>query len=268
MFKVLQATARLLGALGLIVCLAGIAGVWIVRAPVDTARQQAFEKVDESLERIDGRLIRVQGLAIDARVSLDKLREQAAEAVRSEATERVAEQLADRLQLQIRADELASALRQGEALLDSSDDVVQYIEQTLLLAERLGAAIDAESVKPLRARLEELTKQLAGAAGTLEQASLRLAGEGESSADLDDEHRRQIVAIVARLVSTFGQVDERLNSARNCIVDARAATGRLEMQLRRQILWAAIAATLFLLWMTAGQFSLLRARAADENDLD
>lgn len=248
---------RILGAAGVLLCLAAVVTVWVARSPVERARQQAFVKVDESFARIDARLVRVGRLAEQSRVTLDDLRQRVAEAAPAAAVE----QAAERLQLQSRADQLAAVLRQGQTLLDSSDDVVQYIEQTLQVAGNLGAAVDPQAVAPLREQLGELAEELGDAAAKLETAGNLLSGNADDAEA--PEGRRQVVETVGKLVATFGNVDERLGNTRDLVTSSRAAVEKFSGRLGRQLLWTAIVATVIALWMGVGQVCLWRCGRAD-----
>ncbi|MCA9237718.1 MAG: hypothetical protein KDA44_19730 [Planctomycetales bacterium] len=240
---------QLLGAGGLLVCLAGVVGAWLVRAPIDRARVQAFEKVSESLTRIDARLERIQRIAADAVLTLDDVRERLAGVARAN----VVEDLTEQLELETRVAQLAAGLQRGQTLVDSCDDVVQYVQQTLQLASQAGASTNASALDPLRKQLGALTAELGDAVAVAESLGERLGGEQEFA---DKTQLRKCVEIVAKLLATAGSFDEKLAAVRTRVADSQPVIGGISTRLGRQILLATSAATAFFVWMALGQLSL------------
>ena len=83
--------ASFLGALGTLMCFAGSLGVWYVELRIDRAREQLFERVDQSLSKIDGRVVEIQKLAAQSKVTIDEVQQRAQEFTRKEARDRLAE---------------------------------------------------------------------------------------------------------------------------------------------------------------------------------
>lgn len=243
---------RTLGATGLLLCVAAVAGVWYCEWRMDRARQKAFERVDQLLDRSADRLLQVQSLATDSKVSLEDVQQRLKDWTKAEASERIASRLA----IEARVDRLAAGLREGGMLLDACRDAVQHIRQTLELGAELGLAIDASVVDPLLERLVVLTGELDDAVAATETLGERL---GERPQDEPNRGRLgQIAEVVAKLLATFGVVDSHIAALGTRLSDSQAAIIQFNATVRTRLLTVAVCATVFLAWMASGQLCLCR----------
>ena len=73
--SILVRLLSLLGALGTLLCVVGAVGVWYAEVRIDRVRVQLFERVDQSLSEIDDRVVAVQKLAAQSKVTLEEIQQ-------------------------------------------------------------------------------------------------------------------------------------------------------------------------------------------------
>ena len=141
-------------------------------------------------------------------------------------------------------------------MLELSEDTIQQVGQALEIGSELGLSSDGELVSPLLERLANLKEDLNRAMDAADSLGQRI-GEVRDDESIADR-TAQVATITARLIATFGKVDSRLVSCRDRLTDAQNKIGQLDAKTHRSVIAAAICATLFLLWMLAGQLCLWR----------
>ena len=242
----------LLGAVGSLLCVGSSLGVWYVESRIDRAREQVFERVDQSFSGINRRLIETQNVAAKSKITLEEIQERMQDWTKKEARDR----LAARFDLQARAQQLTSGLRQAELMLELSHETALHVRQALEVGVELGLSLKADSVDPLFKRIADIKIELSRAIQTAERLGQHI---GESRDDESVAARaKQAATIVARLLTTFGKVDSRLASFQGRVTHAQNAIAGLNAKTHTRIVAVAVIATLFLLWMAAGQFCLWR----------
>ncbi|MBX3425298.1 MAG: hypothetical protein KF688_06425 [Pirellulales bacterium] len=242
----------LLGLAGMIACLVGAGGAWFGKAQLQRAVDGMGARVDESLGRVEGRVERIRKLADEAKLDLQDLEQRLADWSRREAGDRVAE----RLDLAERSARLADGARQQQSLLAGCRDALLLVHQSLELGARFGLAVDADVVDELLDRLAKLDERLEDAVASATSLGARFGDEGPDV--LDEDRLRQAGTIAAKLLATSGAVDEGLAAFSERLDRCREAVAGLSGQVNRRLTAAAVAATLLLAWMAAGQFSLWR----------
>lgn len=241
-----------LGALGTLLCVGGSLGVWYVEVRIDWVREQLFERVDRSLSEIDGRVVEVQKLAAQSKVTIEEIQQRAQELARKEARDR----LAERFDVEVRVQRLATGLQKADLMLESSHEKVDQIRQILEAGAELGFPLQADSVDPLLDRIGDVKRELNAAIDTV--ASLTTQTDDDGDGESVGRRMEQIATIAARLLATFGTVDARLDSFRSRLADVQVAIGQLNAKTRARVVALAVCATLFLVWMGAGQICLWR----------
>ena len=80
--------------------------------------------------------------------------------------------------------------------------------------------------------------------------------------DADDatlaDRAERFATVLARLLATFGNVDSRLEAFQDRLTASQANIKHVSSQTHFRMVAAAVVATLFLLWMAAGQLCLWR----------
>lgn len=242
----------LLGALGILLCLAGGLGVWYVEGRIDRAQEQVFERIDQALSDINNRLIETQNHAAKSKITVEEIQQRMLDPTKKEASDR----LVARFDVEARVQQLATGLRQAQRMLDLSHETVQHVRQALEVGAELGITLNADSIDPLLERIAGIKEDVSHAIDTAESFGQHI-GEGGDDESMGNR-AEQVAAIAARLLATFGKVDSRLTSFRGQLTDAQDAIRQLNAKTHARVVAVAVCATLFLLWMAAGQFCLSR----------
>src|SRR6185295_8800475 len=171
--------------------------------------------------------------------------------LRNWAKNEVVDRLAERLDVEARGQQLAAGLQQADALVDLSRETVEQVRQLLETGAELGLASSADQVDPLLERINDIKEFLRDANETV-GSLVQQIGEGRDDKSMG-ERAQQAATTAARLLAKFGNVESRLTTFQERTNEAQAAISRLSAQVHARILAATICATLFLLWMTAGQ---------------
>ncbi len=239
----------LLGAVGALLCVAGSLAVWYVESRIDRAQERVFMGAEQSLERIDRRLVKTQDLAAQSKITVEEIRQRMQDWTKKEASER----LATKFGVEAKVQQLSSGLHQAELILELSQDAVERVRQVLDASEELGISLNADSIGPLLERIEDIKTDLNGAIDTAESLVHIVEGGGATEKPVE-----QISIIAARLLATFGKIDSRLVSFRDRLADAQDSIRQLISKTHTRILVVAVFATLLLLWMAAGQVCMFR----------
>lgn len=242
----------LLGFLGTLLCVAGSLGVWYVESRIDRARKQVFERVDQSLSGVDRRLIETQSLAVKSKITVEEIQQRMQDWTKQVASDR----LVARFDVEARVQQLSAGLQQAELMLELSHATVQHVRQALDVGNDLGLALNADSVDPLLERISDIKVDLSLAIDVAESL-VQLIGEGGDDESMG-KRMEQIATITARLLATLGKVDSRLATFRGRLTDAQDAIRQLNAKTHARVVAVAVCATLFLLWMAAGQYCLWR----------
>jgi hypothetical protein len=241
-----------LGALGMGLSVAAGLGVWYFESRINHAREQVYRRVDEAFIAIRGRLEEVESLAARSKITLEEVEERLRERTRDAATQRVA----TKFDVEGKVEQLAVSLQKTEEMLALSQETVAHVRQLLEVGDELGFGWNASSVDPLLARLAELKADLTRAGDTAE--SLRQRLDEDSGEKTPAGRLEQAATIVARLVVTLGQLDRRLATLEGSLTDLQRSMRDRSAQGHARLIAVAAVATLFMLWMGAGQFCLWR----------
>jgi hypothetical protein len=240
------------GALGTMLCVVGVVGVWYVEVRIDRVRERLFERVDRSLLAMDGRVAEVQILAAQSKITIEEIHQRAQEFTRNKARDR----LDERFDVELRLQRLAAGLQQADLMLETSQETVRQVRQVLELGIQMGFPLQIDAFDPLLDRIGNVQGELNAAIDTL--ASLTTQTDHAGDSESRGRRMEQIATIAARLMATFGTVDERIHSLRIRLADAQVTIGELNAKTYARVIALAVCATLFMVWMGAGQICLLR----------
>jgi chromosome segregation ATPase len=242
-----------IGLLGTVVCAIGVIGVWYVERRVDAIREQMFESVEASFARIDNRVISVEQLLADSRITIEKFQQD----LKDRALDKTGENLKARFQLETRAEQLTGGLDKAETLLNASNATVEHVAQLLQLGELAGLPLNQQLLDPVSEQIVLLQTRVAAAkqtADNLQRQVVSVENEDASS----PTRVQQIRKLAVTLLATFSQLDQRVSDFAAQINETRDAATRMNTKIRSRLVSAAVVATLFLLWMAAGQICLWR----------
>ena len=239
-----------LGAIGLLVCLAALAGVWTVELRVERATQQLFAHVDRSLTGARDRLTdlsqRVQSATISVREFEQDIQEWAATETRQRA--------AERLKLREKAQRQSATLEQAERRLEASQSSLEVARDVLQLARGFGMPVDVESMESFTREIQALRARFQEARETAGSIGGPAAGE-ERRLELQ-EQRQQALRSVRRVAATLTSLDEKLAELEASMATTQGRLAKLKQQTLGWIRLAAVALTAGLCWMALGQGAL------------
>lgn len=238
------------GGLGTLVCLLCIGGVWRLEWRLNVVRKNLVTVADNSLEQVDQHLARAGRLVNEATLTAGEVEERLAKWTRDEVTDRVAEQL----KLEEGLDQLDQRLKQVDHWLDSGKAATSLAEQALELGQALTLPIDTRATDQFTEHVGELRMKV----GLLSQRVETLKNQLAEHEPDDVGSIAQAAKLAAHLAATFGATDERLAGLADLLDGARQSVVTLAVRTRRKLLVVAVLATLLLLWLAAGQVSLLR----------
>ena len=171
--------------------------------------------------------------------------------------EQTGENLEARLQLEAKAEQLVGGLQKAEGFLNASSSIVENVRQLVELGGEAGLPVDTNLVARLSEQIATLQTTVAAACETAEGVRQHVSPEYDGG-EVGQNRAAGATKIVAGLLATFSQLDERLSDFAARTTEARDAMGRWNTQVHARLVAMAALATLFLLWMTVGQVCLWR----------
>ena len=157
-----------------------------------------FVQVDQ-LAKIDGRVVAVQKLAAESKVTIEEVQQRAPELTRKEARDR----LSEKFDVETRVQRLSASLQQAYSLLELSHEAVQQFRDALEIGAELGLPLQANSVDRLLERIGEIHGELSRAIDAGESLGERFGEEGDEASL--GARMEQAAAITHRLVATLAK---------------------------------------------------------------
>ncbi len=245
--------AVLFSVVGLLVCLAGIVGVWTVKSRVNAIGNAAFSAADGSLAFVDAKIDRVKE-------ALDKSRQRVGWI--SKAAERLRDVKADarkeREPLLQALDEVFQQLKAAESWLDSCNAVasgVSKLSEAMVTSEYAASHEDATGIA-IAQRIQELSVAVTDALANVQSVRQELV-------DLRDTGKvaREVVAtVVAHVVDLDGKLanlSARLENVGSKVTQAKASVDALHQRLHWWTAFAAVALTILLTWFGISQIGMM-----------
>jgi hypothetical protein len=243
--------AMMLGVVGVLGCAAGAYYVWVVSVRLESANDKVFDAIDRALGRVQARLPVVQQRVRDAKVTTSEV----AEVVRAWTAKKIEDRVVSKLEIESRVETLAGHLQAADLRLDASTEAVLDLRRVIEFGQTLGAHLDPASTDRVVALLASLQGTLQEAEQTVDQIrSFTNTGPGESFED----RLVRIARLVARIVLTLSDVDQRLEDLTTWVGDLRDNARQLNARTSHYILLGAIVCYVILIWVAVGQFALCR----------
>lgn len=243
----------ILGILGIVLCSAGILGVWYTRNRVDRVVERVFDRAEESLVATTHRLQEVEQALAEARITTEELQD----GLKKRGREIAEYTLDSRLQLQACLARIDGRLNKADLLLDNAAATVEQFCQLLEVGEDLGLPIRAHFAEPALDTLRLYQANLVTARGTVSSIDANLMKD-----DLETATGQQpAMKVAARLLATFGTFDDGIQACSKQIRQIQERISALETRSRSRIFIVACGVTVVLLWMGVGQFALWRHAA-------
>lgn len=245
--RYLPCLALFCGFLGVVVCLAGMVGVWSIGSRLNRTNEKVFDGIDKTLVVVRERVTDAQHQVQDSRITIDDIGQSLKNWTQKETRER----LTSRIEVEEKAEQLVLGLRQADQWLEVSGESIYRVQQALELGSSLGAPMDAALVDPLleaigarRSQLETSTEMIDG---IRERAAEVTAGESR------EERIDQAVQLTLRVVATLTELDSRLGESADRLLEVQSKAQRQHSKTHRQIVVAKIGVLLLIAWMGVGQ---------------
>ena len=225
--KVIGLGVILLSVIGLLLCLAGIVGVWMVKSRVKAIGNAAFSAADDSLVFVNGKIDRVTQ-------ALDKSRQRVGWI--SKAAERLRDEKADARKesepLLQALDEVFQQLKAAESWLDSCHAVasgVSRVSEAVVTSEYAASHEDATGIA-ISKRIQELSEAVTDALTKVQSVRQELVDLRDKD-KLAREVVATVVAHVADLDGKLANLSARLEKVDNRVTQTRASVADLHQRL-------------------------------------
>ena len=243
--------ALLFGSLGVVVCAAGIYGVWLFGARLHQANENVFATVDKGLASAEERIAAARNRAKESRITSGEIGDK----LRNWSATETKERLASRLEIEARAEKLAGQLETVDLWLETSTESIRGVQRALELAHLAGAQVEPESLNDVLEKVVSLRK-------TLQQTARTVDVIREFTADKrggpDENRLLRVTKVVARLLVTIGDLDTRLDEFLARLSKLRTDAQELKAKTSSYILLATIGCYFILGWIGSGQAALCR----------
>jgi chromosome segregation ATPase len=246
-----------LGAIGFIVCLAGIAGVWIVGSRIQQVNSEVFRQADELVVQVDRRAAQARDAVAGTRDLADELKQTLRASAKELVAERVAERAASLPEIENIERRLMSAMERADGLVQVSASTAELIEQVLATVGVIAAQrdVDLKGASELTATIRSTRESLANASERLADVQRTLA-EIRQKRDVD-VHLEQVAKLSLGILAKLDVGQKQLAAFRSRLDETRSRLGQLEGRMRMWIFAAQWLILLLIGWGGAGQYCLL-----------
>ena len=243
----------LLSAFGLLLCLAGIVGVWMVKSRVEAVGKAVFTAADDSLGFVDAKLDRVKD-------ALDRSRQRVSWI--STAAERLRNEKADARTecepLLHALDEVFQQLKAAESWLDSCQAVASGVSKVseAVVSSEYAASHEESAGIAIAKRMQELSESTTEVLAKLQvvrQELIHLRDSGKVARAV----AATVVAHVADLDGKLASVSIRLEKFDAKVTQTKASCADLQIKVHWWIRSAAVALTVLMAWFGISQIGML-----------
>lgn len=244
--RLAAAAALLAGGVGLAACVAGVVGTWRLYFEAKERVDRTFGRAIDSLGTVRTELVEVRDRLRETRREVDDIRKREEDLAARPPAERGGRRGASRKA----AEDSSPRLGEARKKLVAATELALVVNGTLdalgelpFSGERVG--VDAGRLRDAADGLSDVIGRADNLADLLARSS---GGEGAANTELP-----------TRIVERLDRVNETLDDGAERVAGAR---GRVEAAHTRVVRWlriTAVAVTLLLVWIGAGQFFLLAA---------
>jgi hypothetical protein len=245
--------ALVLGAIGLVACLAGLIGIWAVRPSFLRSSVEVLDAADDGLKRVDEKTSRADALLKAIRRIVDPVTGKILKL--ADKGERTAE---DEKELKRIEEALARRLGQVDSIASLAETAVGFLNRTPQLTRslRLPTMQGAAGRAPAETS-QDSAKALSRLAKALEEIRDKLAKFRK-----DKQAQKKVAAAVVRLArkvdSELNLVESKLKRVRQKAAELGTEVADLRTTVPTWTNWAAVIGSAVLVWMGLGQFVLSR----------
>jgi hypothetical protein len=245
--------ALVLGAIGLVACLAGLIGIWVVRPSFLHSSVEVLDAADESLNLVDEKTTRADALLKAIRRIVDpvtgkilKLADKGEHTPEDEKElQRIEEALARRLG---QVDRITGLAETAVAMLNRTPQLTRSLRLPTL--QGAGGGAPAETSQASSSALSRLAK-------ALEEIRAKFAKFRK-----DKQAQKKVAAAVVRLArkvdSELNIVESKLERVRQKAAELGTEVTDLRTTVPTWTNWAAVIGSVVLVWMGLGQLVLSR----------
>jgi capsule polysaccharide export protein KpsE/RkpR len=246
-----------LGTLGFVVCLAGVAGVWIAGSRVQQVNAEMFRQADALVVQVDRRVTQARDVVGGTRELVDELKQKLRESAAELVAERVAERVASLPEIDNLERQLVSAMERADGLVQVSASTAELIEQLLATIGVIAAQrkVDLKGASELAATIRSTRESLAEASERLAEVQ-RILVEIRQQRDRD-VNLKQIAELSFGMVAKLDLVQEQLTAFRDRLEETRSRLGQLQGTIRMWVFTAQGLISLLIGWGGAGQYCLV-----------
>lgn len=242
-----------LGAIGGVICLAGIAGVWAVGSRLQHVNSKVFSQADPLIDQVDQRAARAGDSVGEVRQLADALKQ----TLRDSAKELVADRVASLPKIESLERRLSSAAERADGLLEVSGSAAEFIEHLLASVDSIASERnDVRTVAAeLRAIVQSTRESLAHVAERL--ADVRRCVDAVRQEREVDVNLSQSTKLCLGIVAKLDVVQEQIAAFRDRLAEMKHRLDRLQDRIRTWVLVGQCLIVLLIAWGGAGQYCLL-----------
>ncbi len=242
-----------LGAIGIVVCLAGVACVWIVASRLHQFNSQVFGQAQRLVVEVDRHAAKARDAVGDTRDLVDALKG----ALQERAKELTAERVLSLPEIDNLERRLASAMERADGLIEVSASTAELVEQLIATVGVMAAQRNADlrGSAELMAAIRSARESLANASQHLADVQHRLA-EIRQRHDVD-VNLSQITKLSFGIVARLDIVQEQIAALRSRLDDTKTRLGQWQDRTKAWILAGECLVLLLIGWGGAGQYCLL-----------
>jgi chromosome segregation ATPase len=242
-----------LGAIGIVVCLAGIVGVWIAASRLQQVNSRVFRQVDQLIVQVDQRTTQAHDAVGGTRNLVDALKQ----TLQESATELLADRVASLPAIDNIERRLVSAMERTDGLVEVSASTAELIEQLLASIGTVASAsnVDRKGSAELILTVRSTRESLANASEGLADVQRRLA-EIRQKRDVD-VNLSEITKLSLGIVAKLDVVQEQIVTFRSRLDETKSRLAQFQDRMRNWILAGQSLILLLMAWGGAGQYCLL-----------
>jgi hypothetical protein len=250
--RLLNAIGIGLGGAGVVICIAGIVVVWIASSRLNRLTESVFAKIDQAMVVVHQRVAQARNRVAEAKISTADLQE----SLRDWAQRAASQRLALESNAAEKCERLTTTLQQADRWLEIAESSAGLVQGLLSVETLTSAPSDSTLLSPLIAEIGSLRGQLASATEAAMTIRDRIVVTGDEKSVGERVERAlqlalRVVATLEPLSSRFDAFATRLSATRSQLQEFKAGTDLWTLRI-------AIALTLFILLMAAGQVALCR----------
>jgi hypothetical protein len=244
----------IISSVALILCVAGIFGVWIAKSRVDAIGKDIFKAADNSLEFMDEKLDRIENAFKNGNRRIGLL----SNAVKS-LPEKEAEVKTEITSLLKSLDEeVFEPLKTAETWIDSTRAVVVgvgMVSEAVVTSEYAATHKDSMGVA-MAERLQSCSDSLVEILTTLQEVRQGLMDMRDDAASA----RRIVVRVVARLAqieTRMANISKRIERVHTGIIEMKGTVSDLKDSFHRWTMLVSVLFSLLLVWFAASQIGMI-----------